>query len=199
MAATKAVDPVTGLPSPASFFLALELAASEAQRSGTPLSVLVVDIDRFDELREKAGLEMADAALLRTSKLLRLALGRDGVLARLTGDQFGVMLVGETIVQAQQRGEAVRLAIELQLGAGQRRLTASVGVASGAAGIAWSGDELIVLAGRRRDAAKLAGRNRVWAWGHPGIAMDQRAAWPEGIREMQAAPRASPFEQLSLF
>lgn len=194
----KALDPITRLPSAPSFFLALELAATDAQHTGDRLSVLVVDADEFDELRERDGDDAADASLDLIGKVLRLALGPQAVLARLMGDQFGVMLRHTGIEQAHARAEGLRRAIELGFMSHQRRMTVSIGVACGPSMGDWTGQQMIGLAGRRREMARAAGGNRVHSHGHPGLAEGQHGQWPAfGGDDDDAALPAS--EQLTLF
>ncbi|MFN6995271.1 MAG: GGDEF domain-containing protein [Aquincola tertiaricarbonis] len=193
----KALDPITRLPSAPSFFLALELAATDAQLTGDRLSVLVVDADEFDEMREREGDDAADASLDLIGKVLRLALGPQAVLARLMGDQFGVMLRHTGIEQAHARAEGLRRAIELGFMSHQRRLTVSIGVACGPSQGDWTGQQMIGLAGRRREMARTAGGNRVHSHGHPGLAHAQHAQWPAFGGDDDGALPAN--EQLTLF
>lgn len=193
----KGLDPITRLPSAPSFFLALELAATDAQLTGDRLSVLVVDADEFDELREREGDDAADASLDLIGKVLRLALGPQAVLARLMGDQFGVMLRHTGIEQAHLRAEGLRRAIELGFMSHQRRMTVSIGAACGPAEGDWTGQQMIGLAGRRRELARAAGGNRVHSHGHPGLAEALHAQWPAFGGEDDT--RLPAGEQLTLF
>lgn len=195
--ALKALDPITRLPSAPSFFLALELAATEAQQHGYRLSVLVVDADEFQLLREREGDDAADASLDLIGKVLRLALGPQAVLARLMGDQFGVMLAHIGIEEAHHRAEGLRQAIQLGFRSHQRRMTVSIGVACGPSTGDWTGQQMIGLASRRRELARAAGGNRVQAHGHPGLPNDQHAHWP-GYGPDDDGPPAQP-GQLTLF
>lgn len=193
----KALDPITRLPTAPSFFLALELAATDAQHTGDRLSVLVVDADEFDELRDRDGDDAADASLDLIGKVLRLALGPQAVLARLMGDQFGVMLRHTGIEQAHGRAEGLRRAIELGFMSHQRRMTVSIGVACGPSLGDWTGQQMIGLAGRRREMARTAGGNRVHSHGHPGLAQGQHEQWPAfGGDDDTTLPAG---EQLTLF
>lgn len=193
----RALDPITRLPSAPSFFLALELAATEAQHTGNRLSVLVVDADAFDALRAREGDDAADASLDLIGKVLRLALGPQAVLARLIGDQFGVMLAHTGIEQAHHRAEALCQAIELGFLSHQRRLTVSIGVACGPHAGDWTGQQMIGLASRRRDLARAAGGHRVQSHGHPGLPADQHDHWPSFGQDDSGLP-AQP-GQLTLF
>lgn len=195
--AIRALDPITRLPSAPSFFLALELAATDAQHAGDRLSVLVVDADDFNALREREGDDAADASLDLMGKVLRLALGPQTVLARLVGDQFGVMLPHTGIEPAHHRAEGLRRAIQLGFMSHQRRMTVSIGVACGPEAGDWTGQQMIGLAGRRRDLARSAGGNRVQAHGHPGLPATQHAHWPSFGHD-DADPPSQP-GQLTLF
>lgn len=193
----KALDPITRLPSAPSFFLALELAATEAQHTRARLSVLVVDADDFQALREREGDDAADASLDLMGKVLRLALGPQAVLARLVGDEFGVMLQHIGIEEAHHRAEGLREAIQLGFRSHQRRMTVSIGVACGPREGDWTGQQMLGLAGRRRDLARSAGGNRVQAHGHPGVPHEQHAQWPSFGQDDSGRPLQPG--QLTLF
>jgi diguanylate cyclase (GGDEF)-like protein len=171
-------DPLTDLPGRRSFFLALELEATESQAPGKPLSVLVVDVDGFEALMDAHGPDAGNRALITVAKLLRLATGPGEVLARIKDDQFGIMLAATDIASAHERGDALRRAIEAHFADQPSALTASVGVASGATLGEWTGEEMLALAARRCREAKASGRNRIQAFGHPGMPVGERKRWP---------------------
>ncbi|CAN5580402.1 hypothetical protein BH09PSE5_BH09PSE5_20690 [soil metagenome] len=198
----KAHDPLTGLPSRRSFFLALELQATEAQVSGAPLSVLVVDMDGFEAFMDDVDGDAGNRALVTVGKILRLAVGARGVLARLEGDQFGVMFKHGDLEMARARADELRAAIELHFAQQGSALTATVGAACGPHGAGWTGEQLLMLAGQRCKESKLSGVNRVAAAGHPGLPLADVHRWPSSGAAPAASTESLPSpqsRQLSLF
>jgi len=85
-------DGLTGLPNRAMFNQQLEQAIRTARRGGTPLSVLLFDMDRFKAINDTLGHPVGDQALREVSTRVRRALRDSDIVARLGGDEFGVLL-----------------------------------------------------------------------------------------------------------
>jgi diguanylate cyclase (GGDEF)-like protein len=86
-------DPLTGLPNRALFRDRLEHALSRARR-GEPLSVMLLDLDRFKRVNDTLG-HMAGDELIREFGARMAALVRDcDTVARLSGDEFAILLPG---------------------------------------------------------------------------------------------------------
>jgi diguanylate cyclase (GGDEF)-like protein/PAS domain S-box-containing protein len=81
-------DPVTGLPSRALFLDRLQRSLSS--RVGSPVRVLIIDLDRFRTLNEGYGADVGDELLLITAKRIQERLGAEDSATRLTGSQFAV-------------------------------------------------------------------------------------------------------------
>lgn len=90
-------DRVTGLPNRLIFLDRLETALKRARsEKGQPsgLHVLIIDIDRFKTVNEGLGHETGDNLLAVTARRLQSVLGPEDTLARLYGDQFGILFEG---------------------------------------------------------------------------------------------------------
>ena len=117
-----------------------ECVANEWQRSvraGTPLGLLMIDVDRFKAYNDHYGHVAGDHCLQRVAQALALASGRAGdLVARFGGEEFAVLLPGAGLEQAWATAERLRLAVrglqlEHALGAASEGIvTISVGVAS---------------------------------------------------------------------
>jgi diguanylate cyclase (GGDEF)-like protein len=83
-------DALTGLPNRTLFSDLVDGAA--AASGGASVAVLLVDLDRFKEVNETLGHRTGDALLREASSRLLRALGGRGMLARVAGDEFGVLL-----------------------------------------------------------------------------------------------------------
>jgi len=155
-------DSLTGLPDARAFQGLLESEAARARRHGVPLGIAFVDLDRFGAVNARFGREAGDHVLEEAAVVLRLALRESDMLARLGGDQFGILLPETDLAPARRCGERLRHAIEDHRFARVGRVSASVGVTSSPRGGVES-VELMANADRALSMAKKAGRRRVAA------------------------------------
>jgi diguanylate cyclase (GGDEF)-like protein len=142
----------------------LELARTElsrAKRLGLPLSVIMLDIDLFKSINDRHGHEAGDQALTRLSAEIRSALRAEDIFARLGGEEFIVMLPGQSVDEALKMAERMRALVEaIREPALPEGLTISLGVA-GLAREADDVDDLLRRADQALYRAKHLGRNRV--------------------------------------
>jgi diguanylate cyclase (GGDEF)-like protein/PAS domain S-box-containing protein len=89
-------DNLTGLPNRQLFLDRLEavLSLARADTSIRP-TVMVIDLDRFKQVNDSVGVAVGDSILLTLARRLARLLKPQDTLARLTGDQFGLLLVSE--------------------------------------------------------------------------------------------------------
>lgn len=86
-------DQLTGLPNRTLFHDRLEQAAKVANRAGQNFALLIINLDRFNEVNVILGHHIGDLLLQEISKRLATVLIRDSdTLARLGGDEFAVLL-----------------------------------------------------------------------------------------------------------
>jgi diguanylate cyclase (GGDEF)-like protein len=137
----------------------LEEECRRHKRSGEPVSLVFVDLDRFRSVNDGLGLATGDALLRDVARVL-LRHSRDfTVVSRCGDDEFGVLLAATPKAGALAYAERVRQVIEQQTfpyGA----VTASIGVASMPDDVA-TAEELLRAAQRATRTAKRLGRNRV--------------------------------------
>ncbi|HUI19964.1 MAG TPA: EAL domain-containing protein [Methylocella sp.] len=89
-------DNLTGLPNRELFFDRVDAALTLAQTdSKIRPAILSIDIDRFKQINETSGLSSADAILLTVARRLSRILKPQDTLARLSGDEFAVLIVSE--------------------------------------------------------------------------------------------------------
>ncbi len=125
-------DSLTGLPNKQLFLDRLERALVRSrQPGGIKPAVFLIDIDRFSELEERVGQSAADSVLLAISRRIARTMRPLDTVARLGGDQFGVILASEQAAGKIAEGaEQIRKALKSPFNFGDRdlSLTASIGV-----------------------------------------------------------------------
>ncbi len=155
------VDSVTLLPNRAAFWDAF--ARSLSQRAGTPLSVAMIDLDRFKSVNDTYGHDTGDEVLRIVARALSNSLrGRD-FLARWGGEEFCVFMP-HTPQRAALRVlntalERVRQTVITARDGRKFTTTFSAGVATVTGGI--GGGDALAEADRNLYLAKNSGRNRV--------------------------------------
>lgn len=161
-------DSLTHLPNRRSFEEAYGTAWRSSLRHQLPISVLMVDVDRFKAINDTHGHAAGDATLIEVAAAVRGQVRRaDDSVARWGGEEFIVMVVGLDAAAALALGESIRAAAALcrvqlpgEIGLGGP-VTVSVGVATTVPDATRSPDRLIDAADRALYAAKRGGRNRV--------------------------------------
>ena len=154
LVAAARTDALTGVANLRAWEETLGRETARAARSGTPLSVAVLDFDRLKTINDEGGHQAGDRALRAAVSAWQTALRQTDVLARPGGDEFAAVLPDCALSDARALGERLRRATP-------HGHTCSVGVAQ------WRADEapeeLMERADRALYAAKHGGRNRTIA------------------------------------
>ena len=100
-------DPLTGLPNRALFADRLAQALAAGRRDGTPLAVMLLDLDRFKEVNDTLGHGYGDELLRQMAVRLSASLREADTVARLSGDEFAVLLPGADTAVAGELAERV--------------------------------------------------------------------------------------------
>jgi diguanylate cyclase (GGDEF)-like protein len=157
-------DELTGLSNRRAFFLIGNEEIKKAQRYKTPLSLMILDIDKFKNINDTFGHDAGDAALQCLARTLQSKSREVDVIARLGGEEFGILLPNTKASDAVVLAERFRSAIEgeecLIPDGRSARITASFGVATYRDEIA-NLDMLLQKADVAMYQAKNEGRNRV--------------------------------------
>lgn len=134
-------------------------AINRSKRSGTPLSLLMIDIDYFKQINDIFGHQAGDEVLLQLTKLLEGSKRSTDYLGRWGGDEL-VLLLGDTNLQgAMKVAEKLRIAVVSHIFPHRSHLTISLGASEYCNGE--TQPELIKRADAAMYQAKHAGRNRV--------------------------------------
>ena len=128
-------DNLTGLPNRQLFIDRLEsvLAFSKSDTGLRP-TVVVIDLDRFKQVNDSVGIAVGDSILLTLARRLARLLKPQDTLARLTGDQFAMIVLSEKDpTQLIQFAETIRKTLRAPITFNDREifLTASIGLALG--------------------------------------------------------------------
>jgi len=160
-------DPLTGLFNRRYMEETLRRELSRSAREDRPLSLVMIDIDRFKQLNDTYGHPAGDLVLKELAALLLRHLRSEDIVCRFGGEEFVAILPGAPLMTAAQRAESWRLAFqELCIVYEDQVLNAtlSMGIAEyprhGA-----TGEDLLFQADSAMYMAKRAGRNRVMVWG----------------------------------
>lgn len=159
-------DPLTGLENRRSFDDHLGDELRRAQREGTPLALLLIDIDYFKRFNDTYGHPAGDECLRQIGQLLADSVRRPGDLAaRYGGEELAVILpntdASGALAVAEQFMQRLHLGNLPHVGSPFDQVTASIGVATLPAGQSCSAACLVEAADRALYRAKAAGRNRL--------------------------------------
>ena len=164
-------DTLSGLPNRRRFDEEFARAFGSAIRRASPISLALIDIDRFKQYNDTFGHQAGDVALHRIARAIAESVERSGdFAARYGGEEFVIILEDTTLGGAAGVAERIRAAV-LDTGiraAGGGALSVSVGVAARLPGS--SREALLRQADAALYEAKNAGRNRVSTWHSTAIA-----------------------------
>ena len=161
------VDALTGVANRRSFQERLEAEWKRGLRSGTPLGLVMIDIDHFKAYNDRWGHQRGDECLRAVATALADALPRSGdTVSRYGGEEFAVILPSTDLVGARNVAESLRTRIEgLRLPSAATAtgpwVTISCGAASLAASVENELQDLIKRADEALYRAKSGGRNLV--------------------------------------
>lgn len=153
-------DPLTGLYNRRYMEDALSRYASLTERSGVPLSVIMIDLDHFKKLNDAFGHALGDAVLRETAATILSGLRASDVACRYGGEELLVILPECRLSEAAAKAEILRERIEALSATHDTRITASFGVAAIPESTR-SVTELLSIADGALYQAKEGGRNRV--------------------------------------
>ena len=168
-------DALTGCYNRRSFEMRLDQDLLMAKRSHHPLSVAMLDLDRFKELNDSVGHDAGDTALRKLAECFRQELRGVDTAARFGGDEFVLILPQAYAEAAAIVGERLRSRIAQIEIPGYGNLSASIGIATFPSH-GTSRADLTRAADIALYSAKRAGRNRVCVAEHSLGNFDQSSA-----------------------
>ena len=160
-------DALTNLPNRVLLADRLQQGLVQAQRRGQLLAVAYLDLDGFKAINDLHGHDVGDQVLVALSELMRETLREGDTLARLGGDEFVAVLVDLADVAACEPMLTRLLAAAAQpvmVGEGTVQVSASLGVTFYPQMGEVDADQLLRQADQAMYQAKVAGRNRYYAF-----------------------------------
>ena len=124
-------DSLTALPNRVAFMEWLQKAFDAAKAEGKPFAVLYVDLDNFKDVNEALGHSFGDSLLKAVARRLADDMRQGDQIARVGGDEFGVILSGlaDRVAIAALAGRIISsITAPYSIGSSQLHVTASIGV-----------------------------------------------------------------------
>ncbi|HSE02846.1 MAG TPA: diguanylate cyclase, partial [Methylomirabilota bacterium] len=168
-------DSLTGLPNRALFMDRLTHALTRAERAGSNIAVLFLDLDRFKILNDTLGQEIGDRLLVEVAHRLAACLSPEDTVARLGGDEFALLLEDTSdLGAATALAERVSAEIQRPFAVDGRDvlISASIGVALTGGG-SMQPEEVLHNADLAMYQAKAEGRARYELY-EPGLNVSTR-------------------------
>jgi diguanylate cyclase (GGDEF)-like protein len=172
-------DPLTGLLNRRRFRTKLDRYVSFSARYGGLGAVMIIDIDGLKEVNDRLGHHSGDSLIRRVAEILRERVRTTDIVARLSGDEFAVLMPQTDTAGALQLGEDLRVQVAegFPESSEQGTATISVGIAMfGGKGDAGS-EAVLIAADQAMYRAKEEGRDRIALFAAPeaGERQPQRA------------------------
>jgi diguanylate cyclase (GGDEF)-like protein len=156
------VDQLTGLQNRRAGMESLTQAWSVSERSGEPVTMMMIDIDKFKEVNDSHGHAVGDKVLIEVAATIRASARKEDAVCRMGGEEFLVICRNADLSSSLHAAERLRKAVSklrVSIEGKQLGVTISVGIASREAGMSDPGS-LVNAADKALYAAKSKGRNR---------------------------------------
>jgi len=122
-------DPLTGAGNRRALDEKLAEVCAAQLRSNTPSSLVLIDIDNFKEINDEFGHAAGDQILVRLTEIIELRIRVTDSLYRIGGEEFVVVIEGQTRDKARRMAEQLRTLVEANELAPEGSVTISLGVA----------------------------------------------------------------------
>jgi diguanylate cyclase (GGDEF)-like protein len=156
-------DALTGVCSRQHFMVRAGAALEQMRRAGEPAVAVLIDLDQFKQINDRYGHAVGDDVLRRAAIACRQLLGSADLIGRLGGEEFAILLPGQSSVMAAAWAERCRATLrEIRFGP-----ESEANLLSGSFGIASTDDsghdlgQLLADSDAAMYAAKREGRDRV--------------------------------------
>ncbi len=157
-------DPLTGLHNTRFFHQELDRECARADRDGTPIALIVIDLDHFKRVNDERGHPFGDKALVHVARLMSGFARAADLACRIGGEEFAIICPATELSEGVAIAERIRQAVDstpVREDGFEWPLTASFGVAVRSPGM--PAQAAFRLADAALYQAKARGRNRVEA------------------------------------
>ncbi|HEU5252137.1 MAG TPA: EAL domain-containing protein [Solirubrobacterales bacterium] len=163
-------DSLTGLLNRRRFRAELDQYVSFTARYGGRGAVMVIDIDGLKEVNDRLGHQAGDTLIRRVAEILSERVRGTDLVARLSGDEFAVLMPQTDTAGALQLGEDLRAQVAeglpLNLDLGDASISVGITMFGGQEGM--GAEAVLVAADQAMYQAKAEGRNRIMLFHTPG-------------------------------
>lgn len=165
-------DPLTGIFNRRALFEAFEDLYSVGSSEETDFGCIMADIDHFKSFNDRFGHAVGDQVIQVVAQILSTTIRPTDIIGRYGGEEFCILLPGQSPEGVAKAAERLRLAISARANqavrtTGDNKITMSFGVSCFSLG-ATGPLELVEQADKALYAAKQAGRNQVGQWTQEG-------------------------------
>lgn len=154
------IDPLTGLLNTRALHERFRRVVQRAAKTGEPVALILIDVDRLKEINDQYGHDRGSAALIRVAEAIKASKRASDDGARWGGDEFAVLLEGGDEAAARRTAEAIMASLASKpMSDPAVPVTVTMGIASG---VPATGEaDLFALADEALYAGKRSGRNQV--------------------------------------
>ena len=160
-------DPLTKLGNRATFDLSIKQAAAYTQRSGSPYSLLMIDLDHFKRFNDTYGHQTGDSVLRDVADAIHNSARKADICCRYGGEEFAVILPDTKANNAEVLAERIHkqvAKVSRKQPAGRMPITVSIGISCANRDNNFHPTQLIGEADQALYLAKENGRNRTETW-----------------------------------
>ncbi|HEY5646495.1 MAG TPA: diguanylate cyclase, partial [Pseudomonadales bacterium] len=156
-------DPLTKLYNRRFMEETLRREMRRVRRTNSPLSLIMLDLDRFKQINDEHGHEVGDDVLVAVGQQLKNSVREEDSVCRIGGEEFVIVMPGASLEAARARAQEVTheiRALRVRTSKGELKITISAGVATFPEH-GETQEELIAQADKALYLAKRSGRDRI--------------------------------------
>jgi diguanylate cyclase (GGDEF)-like protein len=147
-------DPLTGVANLRKFNERLQSEIDRSERSGEPLTLLMIDLDDFKRVNDEYSYTLGDAVLAASARAMESVVRTNELLARRGGDEFAVIAVGADVASGENLAARIREVVRRE----RTRLCPDVSPGASVGAVEWVSGETPEKLVRRADAALKAAK-----------------------------------------
>lgn len=159
-------DPLTGLANRRAMTKSLDMEIDRCIRSGSSLSVAMLDLDDFKKVNDTYGHPCGDLVLQQFSQVINSEIRKTDLAARFGGEEFVILLSGTSLIKAQHvlkriKDKCAELVLQCSLDQNSFQLTCSIGLVCFKGKNNIESEDLLQAADQALYQAKAEGKNKI--------------------------------------